>query len=293
MNVQVNFIQTLDLSKYVHAANILTKYNQLGNVKILNNTQTKQHTALTAIIPEYYTYIQTNAELVGYTDDIIDKRVFALNKYLDFFYDNKFDNIFTSQGKFRPTILEEFMYILFKDLIASIKIELQDVDKLFAGPSKAYTNLYFSAKNLKCFIDSPDIGINQKNQDFAIYRPFTISVENQPSVSTFLPVVAIENKTYIDKTMLEGSIATAEKIKAGNPYSLFIMVAEYYDVSLSVDPAYSRIDQIYILRKCKRLVLRSPIYSDVVKILFNDVKAHLYRNWSDLEGKLKTTGTII
>ena len=29
-------------------------------------------------------------------------------------------------------------------------------------------------------------------------------------------------------------------------------IFENYDVDLNVDPAYSRIDQIYVLRKCKR-----------------------------------------
>ena len=38
----------------------------------------------------------------------------------------------------------------------------------------------------------------------------------------------------------------------GNPYALFFIVTENYDVSLDVDPAYSRIDQVFVLRKCTR-----------------------------------------
>jgi hypothetical protein len=47
--------------------------------------------------------------------------------------------------------------------------------------------------------------------------------------------------------MLEGSIATAEKIKYGNPYSLFFVVTERYAVDLSIDPVYSKIDQYRLI----------------------------------------------
>ena len=102
-----------------------------------------------------------------------------------------------------------------------------------------------------------------------------------------VPVVSIECKTYIDKTMLEGSIATAEKIKSGNPYCLFLVVTEWYDVSYEVDPAYSRIDQIYVLRKQKRKANKNnPINYTVV----NDL---LERDWSNIEQKLTETGKIL
>lgn len=64
--------------------------------------------------------------------------------------------------------------------------------------------------------------------------------------------------------MLEGVIATAEKLKSGNPYTRFVVVSENYDVDLKVDPVYSRIDQIYVLRKSKRKEYFSPIDADVV-----------------------------
>ena len=77
-----------------------------------------------------------------------------------------------------------------------------------------------------------------KDQDFAIYREFDLKI-NDKIHNIRIPIVAIENKTYIDKTMLEGIIATAEKVKNGNPYSRFVVVSENYDVDLSVDPSYS------------------------------------------------------
>jgi hypothetical protein len=95
--------------------------------------------------------------------------------------------------------------------------------------------------------------------------------------------------------MLEGSIATAEKVKSGNPYSLFFIVTENYDVDLKVDPIYSKIDQIYVLRKSKRAKNQpmQPIYSDVLVDLVSEVRIHLTRNWSDVSAKLSNTGKIL
>src|SRR5690606_17591691 len=146
---------------------------------------------------------------------------------------------------------------------------------LNVGAIKAYSNLYFTAKNLENFINEPSVGINTKDQDFAIYRPLNLTIQDIGQHSTNIPVVSIECKTYIDKTMLEGSIATAEKIKSGNPYSLFIIITETYEVDLKVDPVYSRINQIYVLRKSKRKDLKQPIYADVLIDLVNLVKTHL------------------
>ena len=119
------------------------------------------------------------------------------------------------------------------------------------GNIRAYSNMYFSPKNFESFKEDPAIKINQKDQDFAIYRNITLTVKDE-SINISVPVVSMECKTYLDKTMLEGSIATAEKIKMGNPYCLFFIVTETYDVSYDVDPIYSRIDAIFVLRKQKR-----------------------------------------
>ena len=84
-----------------------------------------------------------------------------------------------------------------------------------------------------------------------------------------------------------------KKIKNGNPYSRFIVVSENYDVDLSVDPAYSRIDQIYVLRKCKRKEAWTDIDAKVVERFFNEVQDHITRSWSDVESKMRNDGVII
>ncbi len=288
------YLNGLDNKLYKHASNILAKHNNW------NKLSEKQQEALPIITKEYYEFSFKNKKLIGYSDKIITQRVELLNNYYDFIAKNNYDNVFTSQGKFRPTIIEEFMYILFRDLIDEKKQEFEDEENLKIGSSRAYTNLFFSGTNFKNFVEIPQIGINQKDQDFAIFRPIDIKIGNSEVVNTNLPIVAIENKTYIDKTMLDGSIATAEKIKSGNPYSLYFIVTETYDVDLTIDPVYSKIDQIYILRKSKPKKIKNktqynvkPIHSDVLIDLVNEVKEHLGRDWSNVENKMKKEGKII
>ncbi len=203
------------------------------------------------------------------------------------------DGVFTSQSKFRSTILEEFMFILFKDYITHLKETYNDArNVIFGGPAKAYTNLYFTAKSIKDFISMPNVEINVKDQDFAICRKVDISIDDTPK-EIKVPIVAIENKTYLDKTMLEGVIATAEKLKSGNPYTRFVVVTENYDVDLKVDPIYSRIDQIYVLRKSKRKGELQDIDSNVVYRLFTETKKHIERPWSNIEEKMREEGVIL
>ena len=283
----IEYLQKLDKTVYVHASNLLKKFSDW------NTLSAKQKIALPKIGTEYVNYLINNNKLKGYSDKIIIERTKHLNNYFDF-HDNKFKNYFTSQGKFRSTILEEFMFILFNDLIEEVRSKIENSEeKLKLGSKKAYTNLFFSGTDFYNFVETPQIGIHQKDQDFAIYRPINISIGKSKSINTNLPIVSIENKTYIDKTMLEGSIATAEKIKSGNPYSLFFVVSERYAVDLKIDPVYSKIDQIYVLRKDNKKNTTNPVFSDVLIDLIQEVNNHLNRNWSDVENKLNISGKII
>lgn len=284
----ISYIKSTDLSVYKHGSNIIAKYNSWDKLTEI------QKKAFPVIVEKYYIFLSENEKLKGHSDKIIEQRTLLLNNYYDFINANNYDNVFTSQGKFRPTILEEFMYILFRDLVAETKNKIYNGENdLKIGSATAYTNLFFLGANFESFIDSPSIGINQKDQYFAIYRPSDITIGTSNNIKTNLPIVAIENKTYIDKTMLEGSIATADKIKSGNPYSLYFIVTENYDVDLKIDPAYSKINQIYVLRKSKRKGVLQPIFSDVLIDLVNYVKDHLTRNWSDVAKKMTDSGKII
>lgn len=271
----------------VHASNIMQK------IKSGKNSEA-QKIGLQNIKKEYTKYLENmmNIHYDGNSNgyDVVKAKVSLLNCYYNFFREKKYDNLFSSQGKFRSTILEEFIYLLFYDVV-----KYYTSSNICCGSVKAYTNLFFSAKNLEAFAKKPDVGVNNKDQDFAIYRNAKLRIDDC-EYDLALPIVSVECKTYVDKTMLEGAVATAEKLKAGNPYSLFFIVAENYDVSFDVDPAYSRIDQIYVLRKSTRKSLDREwknISQDVVWSFFSRITNYLKSTWSDVPNKMQKSGIII
>lgn len=297
----------------IHASNILKKAEDCVN----ENGSKSKVDKLKLLIPEYLRYVEKQLSIklesvdyfrdniTGNYPDIVNesiaKRVILLNDYYDFFEENKIEGKsgFDSRSKIRSTILEEFMYFLFKDYVNQL-LEDCNVEStvLQNGSIKAYSNLYFTAPNIKDFVKSPTIEFNTKDQDYAIYRAVDISIKNaSTSVKTAnIPILAIENKTFLDKTMLEGAIATAEKIKMGAPYAIYVVATETYAVKNEVDPVYSRIDQIFVLRKCKHDKnnrLPKPIDVEVVKSMFWYIIERLQRPWAEIEKKLTTYGTII
>lgn len=269
----------------IHASNIITKCS--------DKMEQKQEEALQLIIPRYADYLREMLSLTGCDRTTVGLKVMHLNKYYNFLHEGRLDGAFSAQGKFRSTILEEFLFLLFKDYVKKLQDDNNAAKLLDSGSVKAYTNIYFKAKNFQDFIKSPEIGVNEKDQDYAIYRNFDITINDATSMVVRIPAVAVEAKTYIDKTMLDSIIATAEKIKTGNPHTRFIAVAERYDVSFSVDPAYSRIDQIYILRKSMRKNQWMDIDENVVWRMVDETIGHLQRPWSDIETRLKEDGVII
>ena len=116
-----------------------------------------------------------------------------------------------------------------------------------------------------------------KNQDFSIYTEDTLKIENSSiSVPIQVPIVSIECKTYIDKTMLEGSISTAQRIKHGNPKSKFYIVSETYDLSSKEEINPHEIDNIFIIRKSKRKspdVIDPSVLKDIYQTVANDIQS--------------------
>lgn len=262
----------------VHGKNFLAKLNnEFGNSNSFESVEN-----MNFFFEKYKNYRE---KILNYSTDIIkniDIIVDELNIYKSFVYEN---NKFSSQSKFESTILEEFIFYLFKNLIYEEKIKL--------GSVNAYCNLYFSPKNITTFVENPSIKINTKNQDFSIYRRISINVE-ESVYNIDVPIVAVECKTYLDKTMLEGSIATAEKVKMGNPHSKYFIVTETYEVDFNVDICFSRIDQIFVLRKQKRRTAKNnKIFSDVVLSLYKQIEKHLNSDWIDIEKNINLNGVVL
>lgn len=250
---------------------------------------------LKEIYERYKAWHENNMSITGTNEDNIFRKVVELNKYRNFVGQEKFSKAkgrkhgFSSQSQLVPSVIEEFLYYLFKDINV-----LRD-NRLCWGRIDAYTNFYFQPRSLAGFIEDPNIVVSRKQQDFAISVPVDLAAKVSSgdvwqSNTIYIPIVSIECKTYLDKTMYEGSFSTAKRIKTGNPYALFIIVAETYSIASDVDPKYSAIDQIYVLRREKHKrdnYLASPISKSVVLDLFKLVKEHVESNWYMTEEKLK------
>jgi len=270
------------MSNFIHGDNLAHKIKgekQPENKKLLDEIKLK-----------YIRWKEDNLKITGTTRNDIEKKVEILNNYKAFIDQSKFKKEsgnkygFTSQSQLHSSVIEEFMYYLFKD------IGKLSNKHIYWGRTQAYTNLYFAPPSIDAFEESSNIVINVKNQDFSISKEVVLKSrvsnnENWQENKIYVPVVSIECKTYLDKTMYEGSVSTAEKIKRGNPYCIFLIVTETYEVSLDVEPRISSIDQIYVLRKESRT---NPIFADVVYDLFKFVETHITSDWYKVKERAKT-----
>lgn len=269
------------MSYYIHGDNLKHK------ISIERNPANKK--LLKEIKAKYSKWHEDNMLITGITEADIKKKVKLLNEYKAFIDQLRFKKEagnrrgFTSQSQLHSSVLEEFMYYLFKD------IEKLQNKHINWGRTKAYTNLYFAPPSIDELEKSSNIVINVKDQDFSVSKEIilksrVVNNENWQESKICVPIVSIECKTYLDKTMYEGSVSTAEKIKRGNPYCIFIIVTESYEVSLDVDPKYSQIDQIYVLRKDNP---GNPIDEGLVYDLFRFVESHINSDWYNIRSKMK------
>lgn len=181
----------------IHASNILKKAEDCAKESYPSNKSDK----LKLLIQEYLKYVNeqlsikletaecfsgSHPEIVNEVNESIANRVKLLNDYYQFFEDNKIEGKggFDSRSKIRSTILEEFMYFLFKDYVDQLNKDCNIGSSILQnGSVKAYSNLYFTAPNLKEFVKSPTIEFNTKDQDYAIYRTVDISIKDDASAS--------------------------------------------------------------------------------------------------------------
>lgn len=258
---QISDLERIKADGGCHASNILAK---------------KHHDNIGDFVEEYFTFSKSFNLSLG-------KSVKALNKYKDFVDNN---NPYTPQSKFAPTILEEFFCRILKKKFGN--------DVLNYGPIKAYSSLYFSYSDLSSFKDGIEIKLNVKDQDVGIYKKetFKTSIGGEQVIS--IPIVCIECKTYLDKTMYEGCVSTATKIKTGNPNCLYFIVTETYDVSKDVDIETTSIDNIYVLRKQRRKIGQksNKIYKSVIQHLLNSIKTNLNSSTRSVDDCITSLGYI-
>lgn len=179
------------------------------------------------------------------------------------------------------------MYYLFRDLVADVSKDA------LIGKSHAFRDVFFNPSGFKDMLNQPHATIEKKDHDFAIgVRVHSTLICEGSDISEAhvwdIPAVAIECKTYLDKTMLQDAATAAEYLKVRNPNAVYIVVAEWLKLTSSINLSKNKIDQIYVLRKQKNTdrefrfadgYQKNPIYEDVVFHLFNYVRNFLTEPW--------------
>ncbi len=228
-----------------------------------------------------------NVSLSENDSAIITERVKLLNEYKDFLDQQHYAEKFDSRSNLHSTVLEEFMYFLFRDLVLGIS------KNALIGKSHSFKDVFFRAPSYKEMLIAPNALFEIKDHDFAIGVSVKTSMKCQGSAISEdhdwdIPAIAIECKTYLDKTMLQDVSTAAEQLKQKNPNAMYIVVAEWLKLTESVNLKKYKIDQIYVLRKQKNTdrefryyasYQKNPIYEDVVIHCFNTVREFLTDNW--------------
>lgn len=277
------------MSVFVHGDNLKQKENHPQ--KYIDAVSRKY---LAEIRPLYDIWKRKNSSLIGpvknHTDkdiEIVNKRVQLFNKYKDFLDQQKYAEQFDSRSNLHSSALEEFMYYLFRDLV-------NDYSKhALIGKSHAFKDIFFRSNNYSDMITSPHSMVEKKDHDFVIGVKINASFKcdgmSKIEKEAFdIPAVAIECKTYLDKTMLEGASTAAEQLKNRNPNAIYYVVAERLKLTEAVNLRKYKVDQIYVLRKQKNTdreyryaedYISNPIYTDVVWHLFESVRNYLAIDW--------------
>jgi hypothetical protein len=218
---------------------------------------------------------------------IIENRVALLNDYKNFLDQQHYAEKFDSRSNLHSSVLEEFMYYLFRDIVRGIS------ETALIGKSHSFKDVFFRAPSYKDMVKKPHALVEIKDHDFAIgasvKATMTCSGSESSEEHTWdIPAVAIECKTYLDKTMLQDVSTAADQLKQKNPNAMYIVVAEWLKLTESVNLKKYKIDQIYVLRKQKNTdrefrydatYEKNPIYADVVEHCFNSVREFLTADW--------------
>ena len=100
-----------------------------------------------------------------------------------------------------------------------------------------------------------------------------------------MPIVAIECKTYTDKTMFSEAQFTAQTLKKGSPNVRVFILSETNQVALSEIPSQTPIDQFFALRGGKGDE-KKPIDLNVLWDFFEEIRRAIRRTTEITERKL-------
>lgn len=241
-------------------------------------------------IAERYVAWRRRAEALQCRDiddpvDFVDAQAALYHEYRNLLDEPRMD-VFDSRGALQPSALEEFCYFLLRPVFADHE------DRLALGHREVFQGLYFTAPNFEAFTDMPTPHYPVGNLDFVIGKQLTsrfVSDSSTEETNIYVPAVALECKTYLDRPRWIESDVLATSIKRGFPGCLYILVSEFLKLDLKkVNVLGSQIDKVYVLRRAKNVdrgIRRAggdglkPIHAPALVDLFSKVRDHLRDDW--------------
>lgn len=269
-------------SRHPHGSNVHKKLNDREVARDSSKL------ALIRVIAEKYLDWRDAAFLVSFTDEarFVEEQVALYQEYRNFLDEPRID-AFDSRGALQPSALEEFCYFLFRPLLSSYG------DSIAVGHHDVFQGMYFTSPNFTEFSTMPVPRYPVGNLDFVIGKRLEseIAAEDKRTTNTvYVPAVAVECKTYLDRPRYIESDILARNIKHGFPSCLYIVISEFLKLNLSkVSVIGSPIDKIYVFRRARNVdrkerrasnTLLSPLHVPAVYDFFGQVKEHLTEDWS-------------
>lgn len=262
-------------------------------------------------LDHYHEWIRQTAMLIETGRNRVEKMVAILNDYKNWLeveliakQASEFLRRQKGQLKLDNSVIEEFLPMLVcPEIIPGL-----NHTRFVAGPQQAFMSLSFVPRAFEDLGSTPKVALKVKDQDFAIgstiYYQFSASADFPPSATSSgdfsLAVVAAECKVNLDKTMFQEAAGTAARLKQGCPIARYFLCVEYLDMTPE-DPRLTAIDNVFLLRKAKRLPFEKrrnpieverqhaehPIADDVVWKFTREIQMFVEAVWYDPENAVR------
>lgn len=182
--------------------------------------------------------------------------------------------LFSHQSDFSSSIFPELLYILYKKFVVSqyegLSVETQKditIDVSFL-PYKDH-----------------EIYCKKKRVDVAILKQCPLVV-NGKIIDFYIPLVAVEVKTNLDKNMISGVEYSVQRLKRTFPESKYFLISEFADFDIKKQNyAGSNIDEILIARMQKRSEIRN-LKNEIKGINIDLLSEHIEEINLFLRGKI-------
>jgi len=189
----------MELQKLIDKVSILDKkLPHCSNLKTKAlNAQAgkgKNPTLIIEIISLYLEYYKSIRKLDKVNDPVkwLEKALNSFEKYYTKLKSAKF-KIFSHQSDFLSSLLPEFLYLLYTKFVISMYPEF-----IIETQKDLIIDLSFFPHF------SPAIDFKYKRVDVAILKPCSLNVNGEITPDFHIAIVAMEVKTNLDKTMING-----------------------------------------------------------------------------------------